>query len=101
MSKMNEVEEILNESEKICESLNQALMERCKQNQGLNIQTGFYAVARFAAQFLHDVQPILGKDISKAFSETVNNIMQAYEDEGEDQTNRMLKFNVNNDKVGS
>ena len=101
MKKDDQVEKILDESEKICERLNLALMERCKKNQGLDIQTGFYAVARFAAEFLHDVQPILGEDISVAFSETVNNIMQAFKNEGEDDTHRILRFNIGNDEVES
>lgn len=90
------VEQVLKDSEEICKCLNLALTIKYDEKKGMDIQTIYYAVARFAAQFISDIQPVLGDDIVDSFFETVRNILQAYEDEGKDETHRILKYNVGN-----
>lgn len=91
MNSDKEVELILNESEKICERLNKALIEGGKS---INVSLSFYAVARFTAQYLYDISPILENDPVETFTNTVKNIMQAFEDEGPDKTHRLLKYRM-------
>ena len=86
---------ILEESGLICDRLNKALFEGHKGNS-IKLPVAFYAVARFAAQFLYDAGPSFDGDPLDTFNETVKNIMKAYQVEGRDETNRILKYNMGN-----
>lgn len=96
MSKKNiddkEVNLVLEKSEEICKKLNYVLEKECVKLKDMQLGTAFYSIARFAAQFLYDVRPVMGDDIKDSFIQTLDNIMQAYEDEGPDKTNRILKY---------
>ena len=95
MKKKEEIDIILEESELICDQLNKALFEGQKGNS-IKLPVAFYAVARFAAQFLYDAGPSFCGDPLETFSDTVKNIMMAYPDEGRDETYRILKFTKGN-----
>ena len=91
---MNEkdVNLVLEKSEDICNELNLVFAKNLKGMKDMQMGVAFYSVARFAAQFLHDVKPAMGNDIAKSFQSTVENILQAYQDEGPDDTYRFMKF---------
>lgn len=95
MKQEDEIEMILNESELICTKLNKALFEGQESNS-LKLPVAFYAVARFAAQFLYDTGPSFEGDPLESFNNTVRNILKAYQDEGRDETYRVLKYKMAN-----
>lgn len=95
MKQEDEIEMILNESELICTRLNKALFEGQESNS-LKLPVAFYAVARFTAQFLYDAGPSFEGDPLESFNNTVKNIMMAYQDEGRDETYRVLKYCTTN-----
>ena len=87
-----EVNLVLEKSEEICKKLNYILEKECVKLKEMQMGVAFYSVARFAAQFLYDVRPVMGDDIKESFKQTLDDIMQSYEDEGPDKTNRVLKY---------
>jgi len=87
-----EVNLVLEKSEEICKKLNYVLEKECVKLKDMQLGTAFYSIARFAAQFLYDVRPVMGDNIKESFKQTLDDIMQAYEDEGPDKTNRILKY---------
>lgn len=91
---MNEkdVDLVLHKSEEICKELNFVLGKELAGLKEMQMGVAYYSVARFAAQFLHDVMPALGDDIPNSFQATVNDILQAFQNEGPDDTYRFLKF---------
>lgn len=90
--KEKDVNLILNKSGEICKELNLVFRKQLAGVKDVQMGVAFYSVARFAAQFLHDVKPVMGDDITKRFQATIENILQAYQDEGPDETYRFLKF---------
>lgn len=99
MKQEDEVEMILKESERICDRLNTALFEG--QNNSLTIPVAYYSVARFVAQFLYDTAPSYEGDPLESFNETVKNILAAFENEGKDDTHRILKYNVGESELNN
>lgn len=91
MANEKEVEKILEQSEKVSKRLNKALVEEC-ENRSIDLMTAYYSVARFVAGFIDDIRPVLGNDVVDSFHSTVKDILQAFEDEGRDQTGRILKY---------
>ena len=87
-----EVNLVLEKSKEICKKLNYVLEKESVKMKEMQIGTAFYSIARFAAQFLYDVRPVMGDDVKESFKRTLDDIMQAYEDEGPDKTSRILKF---------
>ena len=86
-----EVDEILKVSAVISQRLNKALLEEC-EGKTLDLVAAYYSVARFVAGFINDIRPIYGDDILDTFNSTVKDILQAFEDEGKDETGRILKY---------
>lgn len=89
MKQEDEIEMILKESEEICNQLNKAMFEGRKS---LKLPVAYYSVARFVAQFLYDAAPSFDGDPLESLNSTIKNILQAYEDEGKDDTHRLLRF---------
>ena len=86
-----EVDEVLKVSEVISQRLNKALLDEC-EGKTLDLVAAYYSVARFVAGFIDDLRPVYGDDILDSFHSTVKDILQAFEDEGKDQTGRILKY---------
>lgn len=86
-----EVDEVLKVSEVISKRLNKALLEEC-EGKTLDLVAAYYSVARFVAGFIDDIRPVYGDDILDSFHSTVKDILQAFHDEGRDDTGRILKW---------
>lgn len=86
-----EVDEILKVSEVISKRLNKALLDECA-GKTLDLVAAYYSVARFVAGFIDDIRPVYGDSILDSFNSTVKGILQAFEDEGRDDTGRILKW---------
>lgn len=56
------------------------------------VMTAYYSMARFVAGFIDDIRPAIGDDVLDSFTSTVKDILQAFQDEGKDNTGRLLKF---------
>lgn len=87
-----EIDFVLNKSEDNCKELNKVFGEQISGLKDMQMGVAYYSVARFAAQFIHDVRPVMGEGFEKSFMDTIDNILQAYEDKGPDKTFRFLKF---------
>jgi hypothetical protein len=87
-----EIEFVLDKSESICKELNKVFGEQLSGLKQIQMGVAYYAAARFAAQFIYDFRPAMGEGFEENFKATIDNILQAYEDEGPDKTSRILKF---------